>query len=134
MPSASVSWGSRNHLVAAAREHRLVLERDPEAAAAGLSAGELLLMALGACVAGTLRNHTSVSRMPIRTLEVRLEAYRLDGPSRYDDVTIRVLIDGALTDRQLATVERVASACRVHNSLHGGIKSRVSVALEQPTP
>ena len=127
MPNASVSWGDPNHLVAVAREHRLELDRDASAESHGLSAGELLLMSLGACIAGTLRSHSSVAQMPIRELEVRLHGERLERPGRYDDFTIEVVVGGELTEKQLATLQRVAGACRVHTTLHNGVKTTLDV-------
>src|SRR5688572_30221835 len=91
-----------------------------------LCAGELLLAALGACAAETLRSHPNVAAMPIRGLRILVEADLLTHPSRYDNFRMQVEIDGDLTERQRETVLRIARACRVGQTLQHN--PRISVA------
>jgi putative redox protein len=95
-----------------------------------LCAAELLLAALGACAAETLRSHPTVAAMPIRSLRITVEADLLQRPGRYDNLHMQVEIDGDLTDRQRETILRIARACRVGNTLGRG--ARVEVALVEP--
>ncbi|MCC7104687.1 MAG: OsmC family protein [Chloroflexi bacterium] len=131
MVSVSVEWGPNQQLVARARQHELVIDRSVEGGEAGLRSGELLLMALGACTAGTLLNHELIRALPIRWLRVELEAEHHKAPSRYDRIVVRLLVDGDLDEAQRTRVLRVASACTIHNTLSRG--PDISVVLESAT-
>jgi putative redox protein len=102
-----------------------------------LCAGELLLSALGACAAETLRSHPNVATMPIQGLRITVEADQLTHPGRYDNLRMRIEIDGDLTNRQRETILRVANACRVGNTLQRGAQISVDLGAGHsmdPTP
>jgi uncharacterized OsmC-like protein len=92
-----------------------------------LCAGELLLAALGACAAETLRSHPTVAAMPIQSLRITVQADLLTHPSHYGNFRTTIQIEGDLTDHQCETVLRIARACRVSNTLQQA--SSVSVEL-----
>lgn len=129
MVSVSVEWAAASGgLVARARQHELTLDRAGDPEDQGIRSGELLLMALGSCTAGTLMSHEAIRELPIRGLRVELESEREKNPSRYERIVVRVVVEGDLTEAQRERVLRVARACTIHTTLSRGPKIEVGFA------
>jgi uncharacterized OsmC-like protein len=96
----------------------------------GFTSSELLLIALANCTLGTVQHHDSLAGIPVRGLRAVLECTTARAPSHFDDIKVRVELDvdeGALTERQSETLQRVADACPVGNTLK--LPTSVSVQL-----
>ena len=101
------------------RSHAVTTDRKSEdgGSDAGCTSGELLLMAIGSCAMGSLRNALSQYRLSADEIAVEVDLMQADPPAERDDIRITV----RLAERALA--EGAAEIARVATS--GGVVSRV---------
>ena len=83
----------------------------------GVRSTELLLAALGACMTGTMLDFAANQEIPVEDVQVVLEDTEAGPPKRIGAITVTMVISGELTDRQFASLERVAAKCRIGNTL-----------------
>lgn len=83
----------------------------------GFRPTELVMGALGACMMGTMINFARNQGITIGEVTVDLEDEVAEHPERMGVITIRMVVETDATERQLASLQRVASACKVHNTL-----------------
>lgn len=83
----------------------------------GFRPTELLMGALAACMAGTMINFADGQDIPIEGIEMELEDDVAKGPTRIGRIAISMQVGTDATDRQRASLERVAGACKIHNTL-----------------
>jgi uncharacterized OsmC-like protein/predicted DsbA family dithiol-disulfide isomerase len=102
--------------------HQLVADLPP--ADGGLDTGpspyDLLLSALGACTAMTVRWAADKQKLPLRGVEVRLSQSR--GPAGEHLFRRSIVVDGDLTDAQREALLRAADRCPVARTLEGEIQ------------
>jgi putative redox protein len=79
---------------------------------------ELLLSALGACTAMTIRAYAARKGWPLRDVHVRLTGGTIDG--RFA-IRKQVTLDGDLDASQRARLIEIADRCPVHRTLSGPI-------------
>lgn len=89
---------------------------------------ELLLSALGACTAMTLRLYARRKQWPLERVRVRLRGARQADAFVIDR---EIELDGALTGEQRDTLRAIAEKCPVHKTLTGAI--RIHTALGRTT-
>jgi putative redox protein len=106
--------------------HRLTA--DEQAAAGGTDEGpnppELLLAALGACKAMTLRMYAGRKQWPLRAVRVNLMRSQAEGAEQID-VTISFV--GELSEEQRLRLLEIARHCPVHRMLTSGVDIRSSL-------
>jgi putative redox protein len=111
-----------------ARGHQLLVDepRDAGGADAGPTPYELLLAALGACTAMTLRLYADRKGIPLEGVEVELEHDHVhaqdcqDCETRegfLDRITKRLVLYGPLTDEQRKRLVEIAERCPVQRTL-----------------
>jgi putative redox protein len=83
----------------------------------GFRPSELLMGALAACMAGTMLTFARNQEIPVHGISIDMEDEALDHPDRIGRIAIRMTVDAEATERQQASLERVASACKIHNTL-----------------
>lgn len=91
---------------------------------------ELLLAALGTCMAGTMLGFAENQGVPVGDVSVSLRAVLAESPSRVERVEATMVIAGEVTQRQLASLRRVARRCKVHTTLERS--PAVELVLEAP--
>ena len=105
--------------------HRL--RADEETSNGGTDAGaaphELLLSALGACTAMTLRAYASRKGWPVTDVHVRLQG--ASGPAGFE-ITRDITIHGDLDADQRQRLLEIADKCPVHKTLMGDITIRTT--------
>jgi uncharacterized OsmC-like protein len=83
----------------------------------GFRPTELLLGALAACMAGTMMNFANDQQIPIDGISMTLDDEVSKAPTRIGKVAVSMTVDTDADERQVASLSRVASACKVHNTL-----------------
>jgi len=119
-----------------------VLQVDEPESAGGMNAGaspyELLLGALGACKAITLRMYAARKGWPLEAVHVSLNHERRhaddcltcqDAAAQIDYIGVRIeLVGTELTDAQRKTLLAIAEKCPVHRTLAGRLQIRTEGA------
>ena len=84
----------------------------------GYTSYELLLIALANCTLGVVMNHESLRDVPVQGCRAVIEATAARGPSRVGSIDVRIELDvEGGSERLRETLERVADACPVGNTL-----------------
>lgn len=112
--------------------HRLIA--DEPVAAGGLDSGpspyDLLLAALGACTAMTVRTYADQKRLPLERVEVSLTHSKIHAADcaacetkegKVDRIERVVTLDGDLDAAARAKLLEIANKCPVHRTLHGEV-------------
>jgi uncharacterized OsmC-like protein len=128
----AVKEGFRTQIQAGA--HRLVADEPVKAGGTdeGMSPYELLLSALGACTAMTLKMYIDRKQLPITDVEVLLSFDRIHaddcdsctdeeklGKQEIQHISRLIYVTGAVTSEQKARLLYIANRCPVHMTLHG---------------
>lgn len=83
----------------------------------GFRPTELVMGGLGACMLGTMINFARNQGIEIGDVEVYLEDEVAEHPERMGRIAITMIVETDASERQVASLERVASACKIHNTL-----------------
>lgn len=113
--------------------HSFLADEPPEAGGNGQGPDpyDLLLAALGACTAMTVRLYARRKGWPLQHVEVKLRHNRIHAEDCAScetekglvDVVVReVLVEGDLTDEQRRRLLDIAEHCPIHKTLTGEVK------------
>jgi putative redox protein len=134
------SLGGLAHRIEA-RGHELLADEPVEAGGAdsGPTPYELLLGALGACTAMTVRLYAQRKGWPLEGVEVALSHDRIHAADcrdwetcegSLDRITKRLTLRGPLDEAQRQRLAEIAQRCPVHRTLTG--KVQIEQLLDQP--
>jgi uncharacterized OsmC-like protein len=107
-----------------ARQHRVVMDRTREDGGtdAGCTSGELLLLAIGSCVTGRLRNTLEAAGLPAMPLAVEVSFEPSARGDKRERIAVDVIVPAGLDAAGVALAEREA--------LSGGVGSRMAAGSE----
>ncbi len=107
------------HLVVNTRGQTLFVHRGVSAEEAndGFRAGELLLSGLGACMLGTALTFARNTNIDVEDMRVSVEAESAPHPERIQTIRVTMTVTGEVTEKQMASLSRVAARCKIHNTL-----------------
>ena len=124
---------------------RHTLVADEPQASGGTDTGPdpyaLLLAALGACTAMTLRLYAERKKWPLGAIRVELSHSRVyaedcagcENPgTRVEGITRSIVLSGPLDAAQVARLAEVARRCPVHKTLTGGVQVSDEVSIQPP--
>ena len=139
-PSVRVRGAGRGAFAETLDDGRHTLLADEPVAAGGDDLGpgpyELLLMALGACTAMTLRMYARRKQWPLAHVAVHLRHLRDyardcaecgNKPVALERIEREIEIDGALDDAQIARLLEIADKCPVHRTLSQPVAIRTTL-------
>ncbi|HKZ28330.1 MAG TPA: OsmC family protein [Acidimicrobiia bacterium] len=86
----------------------------------GFRPTELLMGALGTCMIGTMINFARNQDISVSNISMTLEDESAEHPERIGDIRAVMRLETDATDRRRAGLERVAAACKIHNTLEHG--------------
>jgi len=106
-------------LLCRAGRHEIVTDRKPDEGGtdSGCTSGELLLLAIGSCATGSLRNFLDQAGLPSAPLEVEVAFVASPRPGERDAIRILARLADGIPDGRIADVKAAA--------LSGGVASRV---------
>jgi len=102
-----------------ARGNEVIVDDTVEAGGPGdgFRPTELLLGALSACMAGTMTNFANDQGIAIDGITVSVSDQVEKAPTRIGGIAVSMIVRADTDERQAAALERVASACKIHNTL-----------------
>ncbi|MBK5268149.1 MAG: OsmC family protein [Acidimicrobiia bacterium] len=78
---------------------------------------ELVLAALGGCMVGTMLSFAADQGIAVGDVRMVLEDEVASPPKRIGRINMTMFVGGDVTDRQLESLKRVASKCKIGNTL-----------------
>lgn len=105
--------------VGSARDSQLVVDRLPEQGGSGqgFRPTELLLLALGSCMMGTLWTFAENQKIPVEGIHLELSSEELPHPERVGRIEVKMEVKGKLSPKERERIMRVAQHCKIHNTL-----------------
>lgn len=94
----------------------------------GFRPTELLLGALAACMAGTMMNFAKAQEIPISGVSMALEDEVSKAPTRIGKVSVSMIVETGADRREAQSLECVAAACKIHNTLRS--QTDIDVSFE----
>lgn len=103
----------------AARGVELIVDDTLEAGGPGdgFRPSELLMGALATCMAGTMLTFARNQEIPVHDISITVKDETAQHPERIGKFVIDMRVSADATERQVRSLERVASACKIHNTL-----------------
>ncbi len=102
-----------------ARGNEIIVDDTIEAGGPGdgFRPSELLLGALGTCMIGTMITFARNQEITVSDISMTMEDEALGHPDRIGTIRIAMKLDTDAENRRVKTLERVAGACKIHNTL-----------------
>ncbi len=135
------SQGGLAHDIVAGR-HRLRAD-EPESIPGGTDTGPtpygLLLSALGACTAMTMRMYAERKQWPLEDVEITLKHEKIHArdcedcetaSGKIDQISRDITVSGPLDDTQRQRLREIADKCPVHKTLHSEVKIVTHIASD----
>jgi uncharacterized OsmC-like protein len=96
----------------------------------GFRPSELLMGALATCMAGTMLTFARSQGIAVHGISITVEDETVKHPERIGKMVIDMKVLADATERQVRSLERVASACKIHNTLERPPDIQLALAVE----
>lgn len=117
MAAITVTWREGMHFCSHTASGELMCDESSEVGKAYPSSPELLLAALGSCIGSALVYFGERHDYKLRGMQIHLDYDMAQQPKRIGKIDVTVEIPQSLSEDQHRTLERVAEACLIHNTL-----------------
>jgi putative redox protein len=117
MATTSVVWKEGMHFCTKVESGELMCDESSEVGKAYPSAPELLMASLGSCIASVLVYFAQRHDIVLEGMRVDLDWEVAEEPHRIGEIDVRVSVPRSLSESERTTLERVAHACLIHNTL-----------------
>jgi hypothetical protein len=123
-PRVRVRQLSGKQLLGTARNHAVITDRKIEDGGTdtGCTSGELLLLAMGSCAAGSLRSYFERKGAPCAGMDVEVFFEPPAAPGARDRIVIALGLDEHVFARELEAIKAAATS--------GGVNSRMMLGSE----
>jgi len=115
--TVTVVWREGMHFCTTTPSGQLMCDESSEVGAAYPSAPELLMGALGSCIGSALVSFADRHDIALEGMKIELDWEIAERPHRIGEIAIDISLPGELPDQRRQTLERVAHACLIHNTL-----------------
>lgn len=133
LPSVRASSGSVPYAVEFTDDQGNVWRADEPIDEGGANAGpaphRLLLSALGACTAITVRMYAARKQWPLEHVDVELQFNPAGTPESGNDITRVITLRGELDDAQRERLLQIANKCPIHKVLAGEVRIASQLAV-----
>lgn len=95
----------------------------------GFRSADLLLASLGSCMVGTMLTMASEAAIPVTDVRVELRPVVTSAPAeRVSRIRMKMTLAGDFSESDIEALKAAAESCKVHNSLHHGIETELTLA------
>jgi len=115
--AVTVVWKEGMHFCTQVPSGQLMCDESSDVGAVYPSAPELLMASLGSCIGSVLVYFAERHEIPIEGMQIVLDWQIAERPHRSGEITVAVSIPKGVSEPQRETLERVAHACLIHNTL-----------------
>jgi uncharacterized OsmC-like protein len=92
---------------------------------------DLFLAGLGSCMVGTMLDAAELSGISAGHIRVEMRPIISFQPERVSKIKMKMIVDGPVTEAQVAELKLAAEACKVHNSLHDRVLTELDVVAQK---
>ena len=117
MATTTVLWKEGMHFCTHVQSGQLMCDESSEVGKAYPSAPELLMASLGSCIGSVLVYFAQRHEILLEGMRIDLDWSVAEEPHRIGEIDISLALPATVPRKQYATLERVAHACLIHNTL-----------------
>jgi uncharacterized OsmC-like protein len=117
MATTTVLWKEGMHFCTEVQSGQLMCDESSEVGKAYPSAPELLMASLGSCIGSVLVYFGERHGIALEGMSIALDWKLAENPHRIGEIAVSVRLPGSVPEDQQRTLERVAHACLIHNTL-----------------
>jgi len=115
--TTTVVWKERMHFCAHADSGQVMCDESAPIGKAFPSSPELLMASLGSCIGSVLVTFTDRHDINLQGMSIDLNRQTAETPYRIGQMGVTINIPRPLSAEPRRMLERVASACLIHNTL-----------------
>lgn len=115
--AVTVVWKEGMHFCTHVPSGQLMCDESSDVGAAYPSAPELLMASLGSCIGSVLVYFAERHEIPLEGMQIVLDWQIAERPHRIGEIAVAVSVPEGVSETQRETLERVAHACLIHNTL-----------------
>lgn len=123
---------NKGSLEVTAGSAKIIVDRSGDPTAISFHSVDLFLAGLGSCMVGTMLDAAQEAGISVGNVRVELRPIISFQPERVSKVKMKMVVDGNITEEQVAELKLAAESCKVHNSLHDGVLTELDIVSQIP--